>query len=554
VLATVTGQNITCGGGSDGSLLAPGPPDYQFLWNTGQSGPALSGLTAGTYTVTVTNSNNCTATAQLTLIQPPVLTVTTTNTPLNCNNIPDGTATAAATGGTGAIQYLWSVGQQTTAAINTLPAGTYTVTVTDTNLCTATAETTVLQPEPLFFIVGTSQVKCNGDSTGAIDISTFGGTPGYNYLWSTGAVTEDLVNLLPGIYAVTITDLHGCTVKIQGTVTEPAPLLITAVSSTVTGCDQESGTATVTVTGGTPPWSALWSDGQAGFTATALGTGIYAVTVTDVNGCQTDTAVTVEGVPPIDILYNLQHISCFGASDGVVYLEGITGGAGPPYFVEGVEIDSNMSFVNLSAGTYTWSVTDGGNCSTTITGTITEPPPFSFLLPQIIQIDFGQQVLLEPQVNGFPATPITWQWTPPTGLSCDSCASTMAAPFQTTQYQLTGTDANGCTATDEVRINVNRNCDIYIANVFTPQQSGVNDLLIINAGICVKRILQWQIFDRWGELVFSQKDFLPNDFSNAWDGRNRRQRLENGVYTWYARYELLDGTTGLITGDVTILD
>ena len=208
---------------------------------------------------------------------------------------------------------------------------------------------------------------------------------------------------------------------------------------------------------------------------------------------------------------------------------------------------------NLPAGTYNWTIGDGNNCSKDIEVILTEPPFFSFTLPEVVEIELGGAAVLQPQLVGAPLLPLTWEWTPATDLSCVNCPITTATPAQSKLYQLVAVDANGCTATDIVRVFVTRNCGGYVPNIFTPKNSAdLNDLLVIHTGPCINRILRWQIFDRWGSLVFSQKDFPPNDLTHGWDGSARNKPAAAGVFTWYAQYEQIDGTVGLVTGDVTV--
>ncbi|MBC6994045.1 SprB repeat-containing protein, partial [Lewinella lacunae] len=179
---------------------------------------------------------------------------------------------------------LWSNGQ-TTATATGLAAGIYTVTVTDANGCTEIATGTVNEPTELTLTGMETDVECNGDATGAINITVGGGTPGYTYLWSNGATTEDLTGLTAGIYSVTVTDANDCTIEATFEVEESTDLEATIADTDVLCNGDTDGTLTVVVTGGTPDYTYLWSNGQTTATATGLAAGTYTVTVTDANGC-----------------------------------------------------------------------------------------------------------------------------------------------------------------------------------------------------------------------------------------------------------------------------
>jgi hypothetical protein len=551
----VAATDADCYGASTGIAvitISGGTPVFDFLWENGATTSGRTGLFAGQYTATVTDGNGCTQAQQLTIAEPTPVALSLIQMPVSCFGGANGSAQVMASGGMPGYSFLWNNGIAGNSNSGVV-AGTYTVTATDGNGCQAISCITVNQPPPLSVNTVVENIHCFGASTGSITAIATGGTGVLGYTWSVPGGNNGLLQNLPaGDYQLTVTDQNNCTTPISVQVPQPQPLEITTINTTGAGCGGNNGTAIASATGGTAPFSAAWSDGQTGLAIQGLSAGTYTVTITDTSGCTTVSSASVTGVGPLQVAVSAQQVSCFGESDGVVTVESVTGGIGPPYFIDGVVANFSSSINHLSAGTYTWTVSDGGTCSKDIILTITEPPLFSFSLPDIIQIGIGDQMLLEPQLNGFPAPPITWQWTPSTGLSCDSCAATLVMPFKTIQYQLQGVDANGCTAADIVRVFVNRNCNIYVANIFTPLLGGANDLLIINAEPCVKQILRWQIYDRWGGMVFSQKAFLPNDFQYAWDGSSRNKQVEAGVYVWQATYQLIDGTEVFAVGDVTV--
>jgi SprB repeat/CHU_C Type IX secretion signal domain len=553
----ISGNNISCFGGSNGSLSAAAiggvPPFWPMEWNTGAMGSTITSLVAGAYTVTVIDNHLCTATATYTLTDPPLLTVTLATTPASCHNSTDGAAMALPTGGTPSYQYLWSIAGQSTPSVPQLPAAAYTVTVTDSQNCTATATQVVNAPPPLTLDFVTDMVLCHGGSDGAIMTIPAGGTPLYTYSWSNNVTTNGLQDLSQGNYGLTLTDQNNCTITANISITEPEPLAITAVNTTDVGCAGNEGAAAVTVTGGTGDYSGNWSNNQTGLSVNGLASGNYMVTITDTNGCSVTTSTSIGGVAPLEVEVSAQPVSCFGAMDGAVFFETIIGGTGPPYFLDDMLLTANNSIGNLSAGTYNWTIGDGNNCSQEVEVILTEPPFYSFTLPEVVEFELGGAVVLQPELVGTPALPLTWKWTPAKDLSCDNCAITTATPVQSQLYQLVAVDANGCSATDMVRVFVNRNCGVYVPNIFTPKNSAdLNDLLVIRTGACIDRILRWQIFDRWGGMVFSQKDFPPNDLAYGWDGTARYKPAAAGVFTWYAQYEQIDGTVGLVTGDVTV--
>ncbi len=311
VTATATDESgPTTGDGTATATPSGGTPPYTYVWSPGgETTQTITDLSAGSYTVTVTDANGCMATATV-MVNPGTcldLSVSTTAIPVSCYGDSDGSATAVVTGGSGNISYLWNTGA-TTQNISGLPGGTYSVTVTDTiTQCTATSSVTVNEPNELSSGIAISHVLCFGESTGSLDLTVSGGTFPYTFVWSNGATTEDINNLPAGNYTVTITDVNGCTLTNNATVTQPASALnvsVTTVNESYPGAGD--GSATATVTGGTPPYSYSWSpNSETTQTITGLGTGTYTVTVTDANGCQEIITITLSSFSPsISVIKN----------------------------------------------------------------------------------------------------------------------------------------------------------------------------------------------------------------------------------------------------------
>src|SRR6056300_553214 len=313
---TATGSvtnEVSCNGGTDGSAsvsVSGGVSPYTYSWSDGtnvvSTASTASTLSAGSYTVTVTDANSNTASASVTVTQPTALSASITGTNVGCNGASTGSADLTVSGGTqgSGYTYSWSDGTSvvaTTEDLTNVAAGSYTVTVTDANSCTATASVTITEPTALSASITGTNVGCNGASTGSADLTVSGGTPGsgYTYSWSDGtsvvATTEDLTNVAAGSYTVTVTDANSCTATASVTITEPTALSATISSSNATGNGVSDGSATVTALGGTSPYTYSWNTtpAQTGATATGLSAGSYTVTVTDEDNCTTTQAVVI---------------------------------------------------------------------------------------------------------------------------------------------------------------------------------------------------------------------------------------------------------------------
>jgi len=294
---STTSSNLTCNGANNGTavvLVTAGADPMNFEWSNGETTQAVANLAAGTYTVNITDGNNCPAELTVNISQPALLLSNTNSTAESATGANDGMATANPTGGTGPYTFAWSNGEQTQAITNLAP-GTYTVVVTDANGCTHQQSVEVASflcaISPQSTIVN---VNCPGASNGSVTISLVGGEAPFNYTWSNGGTTATINNLAGGTYTVDITDVNGCAVSATATVNEPLPFTAWEVETTNPLCPNEAaGSATATISGATGPYAFVWSNGTSGNTIANMLAGSYTVQVTDANGCQSSTTVAI---------------------------------------------------------------------------------------------------------------------------------------------------------------------------------------------------------------------------------------------------------------------
>ncbi len=290
-----TQNNVSCNGGSNGSAtvnVTGGTAPYTYSWSpSGGTAATASGLSAGNYTVTVTDAASATTTQSFTITQPSALSKTSSQTNVSCFGGSNGSATVNVTGGTAPYTYSWSPSGGTAATATGLSAGTYTVTITDANNCTTTQNFTLTQPSPLSSSGSQINIACNGTSTGSAAVSVSGGTAPYSYSWQNNGTTlpqttASVSGLSAGSYTVTITDANGCTTSRSFNLTQPAPFNTTGSQTNVSTYGGSDGSATVSASGGTPGYTYSWSpSGGTAATASGLTAGNYRVTITDDNGC-----------------------------------------------------------------------------------------------------------------------------------------------------------------------------------------------------------------------------------------------------------------------------
>ncbi len=297
---TATHTDVLCFGDSTGTISASGSagtPPFQYSLNAGTlvSSGNFTNLASGTYLVRVQDANGCQKDTTITIVQPTDLVVTVVNTTnASCFNVNDGSIDIDVTGGTGTYTYAWTGGLPATQDQQNIGGGSYTVTVSDANNCTASATVVVGQTPSLFINVASIQnVTCSGANDGKVDITVNGGTLPYTFIWSTSATTEDIVELPGGNYSVTVTDASGCSEVVTATVTEAPPIVINAtITGSVTCSGGSDATITVSINGGVAPYAYSLNGAayQVDSVFTNLAPDAYVVSVRDAEGCVSSTA------------------------------------------------------------------------------------------------------------------------------------------------------------------------------------------------------------------------------------------------------------------------
>lgn len=349
--------------------------------NTAGATASFTNLPDGNYTYTVTGANGCTTSGTFTIAAGPVCcSVTATGTNVLCNSATTGTATATPVG-LAPYTYSWT-GGQTSQTASGLGAGSYTVTLTDNSGCVATANVTITQPTALTGTLTPVNVSCNGACNGTITVAASGGTPPYQYSINGGAfqASNSFTALCNGTYAVTIRDANNCTVVLNQNITQPAILNLTQASNTPATCGSNNGSVTVTPSGGTAAYTYTIDGGasQASATFNGLAAGTHTVVVTDSKGCTKSLTITITATnAPIASIQSQTNVSCFGGVNGSVII-GVAGGSSPFTYSLGGPAQASNTFTNLTAGSYTATVTDVNGCTATVPVVITTPPQLTF--------------------------------------------------------------------------------------------------------------------------------------------------------------------------------
>ncbi len=351
-----------------------------------------------------------------------------------------------------------------------------------------------------------------------------------------------------GIYTANFSASNGCdsTSAINLNVLLPLQLLM---QSTPTCIGDSVGTASVNVSGGLPPYTFLWNTNEVSSELNNLKIGTYELTVTDDNDCEATAFVEVEFVQALSISTEVSNPSCYSYSDGTLVVD--SSYLGLLFSLDGISFQSDLNFADMPAGTYTLYIQDEVGCVFSQEEVLVEPAEIFVNLPNDTTVILGCPVELRSFTNS--SDSLIYQWSPLDSLVCADCPRTIARPYFTTNYELLIIDESGCEAKDDILISIEKPRNVYIPNVFSPNLDGINDEFLIYSDKEVATIVTLKIFDRWGELVFQNDDFPPNDASEGWKGDFKEEQMGNGVFVYVAVIRFLDGVEIRYQGDVTLL-
>jgi gliding motility-associated-like protein len=567
----VSVKNVSCAGGNDGGINVTVSPTEgcNCVWKKDgavvQTNPAtncnLTSATAGNYILELTCNGVVSCSLTQAITAPAAITLDGNVVNETCAG--KGSITLTATGGTPAYTYAWS-NQATTKDITNLSAGSFTVTITDSKNCTATREFTVTNTANVNLeATGTSQnIKCFGETNGSVTLNVTGGCPdnagNYSYTWSgpTAAQGRTPANLAAGQYSVTIMDSSNPSKSITRSFTIAGPAAAISTTEQIT-----TNSITVTIAGGTAPFTTKWSGGPTAvadnvLNPTGLQGGTYNLNITDAQGCSFAKAIVVGGgggplsVGTIAVTSAASFggfgVSCNGQRNGAV--SGMISGGTAPYTVSysgaasGNANVTNNSFtaINLAPGAYTFRVTDAAGVNATGTVTITEPARIT-IVPNLTCSD-------GPANNGGASVQVAggagdykFRWS--NGVTTPTLSNVGKG-----NYSVIIEDKNGCQLPYTARIMGCNEVDICYSglSIITPNGDGANDVFLIN---CVRDFpSRLRIYDRFGMQVYEQPGY-----DNSWNGVNSAgEQLPEGAYMWVLIVDSPNGRENY-NGTLTIL-
>lgn len=489
-------KNVSCFLGSDGEVKANvsgGTTPYNYDWNSGTFfTETISNISAGNYNVLITDLNGCTLTDGVIVTQPTQVIVTNAVTDVDCYGNATGEIDLTVTGGVSPYSFTWRSSRfllsVTTEDVANLLADRYYYTVTDFNGCVVTDSADVNQPDSIIVTMVVADVLCFGGSDGSITVTVTGGVTPYRFQWrnSQGAIpdtTQNITNKPAETYTILVTDDNLCTATNTAIIKQPdAPLTSTLTGTDVNCFGGNDGTADLTVSGGTPPYSYFWSDGAVTQDRDDLSAGTYDVLIVDFNGCETQNSITInQPLAPLQSNFIITNVRCFGESNGVADLT-VTGGT-PPYRYAWVNSDFVLSvtvqdLISFPADTYTVTITDTNNCILIDTAIITQPPLLEIFLTATNVKCFGEnsgEIDLA-IVGGTP--PYNVQWS--NGETSEDLFNLFFG-----EYSVTVTDANNCVAIDTIIITQPDRPLSAVSETINTRCFGENDgrlLIVVDGG------------------------------------------------------------------------
>lgn len=449
--------NGVCGSGCNGSAMASGSggqSPYTYSWDNGDNTASASNLCQGSYTVTVTDANGCTATSTVNIIQSGSLTISVSSIDASCGN-SDGSATATVSSGSAPYSYLWDDGlAQTSPTASNLSPGNYNVTVSDASGCSASESVTVNNTDGPVISTTFSDESCFAECDGTASVMVTGGTSPYSYQWDdpNTQTNPSAFNLCGGSYTITVTDMNGCAAVETVNIAAPTEIILSTASNDAT-CGNTDGTAAVTATGGSSPYTYNWNTGETTSAIFNLGPGTYNVQVTDNNGCSKTASVSVTSANGPVISLSETAISCAGKCDGALTAS-VTGSSPYTYSWSGGETTSSIS--SLCEGTYSLEVTDNNGCVGTINTTLVSPTQMTNDLSSLPENCGNSDGMASVNVSGG-TSPYTYLWS--NGGTTATISNLASDP-----YTVTITDGNGCQSTGSVMVGNNTGPSLTMSN------------------------------------------------------------------------------------------
>ena len=543
------------------------------------SSQIISTANPGMYSVEVTNDDNgCTSNATVEVledVEPPEAMIDADGSALNCI-VDQLNLNGDQSQGNSDLSFIWQDQLNNTVATSSdfmvFNSGEYTMIVTqESNGCTADVMVEITEDfeTPTLDLISAGTITCK-DSLVNVEGFATSTSNSFIYEWrdlQNGIVSgEDTSNPeidLAGTYTFVVTDqINGCKDSLDIVVEQDIELPeANAEAEEILDCITESVNLSVAGSSTGDDISYLWNGDDilsgANTPNPEVGSpGLYQLTVINQNtGCENTAEVTVEenAERPTGALTTVLNPTCFGDENGEIQVGPVFGGTAPyMYAVNDVNnMNLNPNIDNLTEGEYQLFIQDASGCEWDTSVFIINPEPIEVELGMNVVIKLGESVNLEASVNN-PITSSEW-FTDIGTIQNTGSLTAEVAPLETTHYTVVVTNEDGCTSEDNIIVRVEVDRNVYIPNAFSPNEDGSNDYFTVFADYTIKEISEMNVFDKWGNQVFSKQNFAPNDELQGWNGKYRNESMNPGVFVYSVTIEFIDGKIGTYHGDLTLL-
>lgn len=544
--------NTSCttpNGSLDLSIIPAG--GYTFQWSTGSTSEDIQNLEAGSYSVTITDTEGCFIIASFVVDDhaTPFSILDITNDNTSCMQ-PNGSINLSITPG-GGYSFSWSNGINVPDLQN-LSEGSYTVTVTDQSGCTSTRLFTITNNPTLPEITSNITPAYCGQSNGSVDNSVTL-TNNNSYLWSNGQTSQDLVNVLPGSYQLTVTGGNACTAVSNIDIpNESANFTLFSIVQDDHTCINPTGAVDLTITP-SGSYAFQWSNGSTTEDLSNLSSGIYEVTVTDESNCAVSYMYVVENTASLPGLSEVLSTASCDLSNGSINLSVQPAGSYQFAWSNGENFED---LENIPAGTYSVTVTDGNGCSTKADYNLQGSMPMELLLEaDQMSVPMGGTVTVDLQMN-LPLEAISSiNWYPYSLMNCHNhlCMEQVFTLMEETEVTVMVTDTNGCLGQANLLLDIDKEFKVYIPNIFSPNRDGHNERFTVYGNQEIEEVVSLEIFDNGGTCVFINSKFPPNEPFYGWNGTYHSKVMNSDVFAYRAVVKYSNGEEHSYKGGVTLI-
>lgn len=564
---TATIDSITCNGYGDGRIevdVVSESPVESMFWKNGAAEMILEDLDPGEYLFFVRNELGCMASDTFLLEEPPPIMISDVTTTAGCGGGRNGSIEVAGSGMYAPFLFDFKNGNgySDRSKIENLSAGPYPVSVMDAAGCERDTVIFVNEIDYRISHEDLRQPACFEGTDGEIHLEVEGGAAPYQFDFDTTGNYEynsRFTDLAAGEYVIAILDEEDCLGFHVAALGQPDSLTAETEQIPILCYGDRNGGAEIQVSGGTPGYQYLWDSGETGPRINGKGAGTYVVKITDENQCEKEVSVLLEQPPELELLLDEKRdLVCFGDRDGLISLVSSGGTGSHQYSFEQGDFSLKPRYQDLPAGHYSAVVRDENQCEVTLEVELTQPEEIIVRIEggggnPISSVPLGDKIDLEGHFSP-PNRRMEWRWEPAEIFECPSCQTSELLPLRNTVIRLTGTDQDGCVAEDVLTLGVIPIRSVGIPNAVVKGNEGPNGFLTVYAGKHVSEIKELNVFDRWGNLLFSRKNFQPNEYLKGWDGTAQGRTLIPGTYVFMADILYLDGYMKTFSGEIFLIN